>query len=86
MQAGLHQQQFAEQGYTVFTGALNGKLLDLLREECAAVIAREDARLDALGVDVDGISHRGRRYFAGECQRVQPRLRQALFSPALADV
>ena len=79
-------RQFAEQGYTVFEHVLDGALLDLLRGECGRVMEREDARLDALGVDVDGITHRGRRYFAGECQRVQPRLREVLFSGVMADV
>lgn len=78
--------QFATEGYAVFERVLEGPLLDLLREECGDVIAREDARLDRLGVEVDGISHRGRRYFAGECQRVQPRLREMLFGGVMADI
>lgn len=80
------RRSFAEEGYAVFAHALDGPLLATLRAECAAVVAREDARLDALGVDVDGISHRGSRYFAGECQRVQPALRTVLFSPVMAEI
>lgn len=80
------REQYAAEGYAVFEGVLAGPLLDLLRDECAAVISREDARLDALGVEVDGISRRGKRYFAGECQRVQPALRDLLFSGTMADV
>ncbi|MCJ8159172.1 phytanoyl-CoA dioxygenase family protein [Sphingomonas sp. LaA6.9] len=79
-------RQFAEQGYAVFPGALAGAALDLLRTECDAFVAREDARMDALGVDTLGISHRGKRYFANECQRVAPQLRTVLFSPAMADI
>jgi ectoine hydroxylase-related dioxygenase (phytanoyl-CoA dioxygenase family) len=78
--------QFAAEGYAVFEGVLVGPLLDLLREECSRFVAREDARLDALGRNSDDLTHRGRRYFAGECQRVQPRLREMLFSPAMAAV
>jgi ectoine hydroxylase-related dioxygenase (phytanoyl-CoA dioxygenase family) len=81
-----HRRQFVEQGYTVFDGVLDGDLLDLLRDECRHFMAREDARLDALGRDSDGITHRGRRYFAGECQRVRPRLRNVLLSDAMAAV
>lgn len=79
-------EQFAEQGYCVFEGALRGELLDLLRAECAAFVAREDARMDAAGVDSLGISHRGRRYFANECQREAPALRKVLFSKQMAEV
>jgi ectoine hydroxylase-related dioxygenase (phytanoyl-CoA dioxygenase family) len=52
----------------------------------AEQFAREDARMDAAGVDSIGITHRGRRYFANECQRAQPQLRGFLFSPLMAEV
>ena len=79
-------RQFAEDGYAVFPGALAGDALELLRAECDAFVAREDARMDALGVDTLGISHRGKRYFANECQRVVPQLRSVLFGEAMADI
>jgi ectoine hydroxylase-related dioxygenase (phytanoyl-CoA dioxygenase family) len=79
-------RQFAEDGYAVFKGALAGEALALLRGECDAFVAREDARMDAAGVDTIGISHRGKRYFANECQRVAPQIRQMLFSDTMAEV
>jgi ectoine hydroxylase-related dioxygenase (phytanoyl-CoA dioxygenase family) len=78
--------QFAHEGYAVFEGALAGEALELLRAECDAFVRREDERMDALGVDSLGISHRGRRYFANECQRERPALRRMLFSPTMAAV
>lgn len=84
--AGGQAEQFERDGYAVFPGALSGEALDLLRAECDKFVAREDARMDAAGVDTIGISHRGKRYFANECQRTAPSLRQVLFSEAMADV
>lgn len=84
-----HEDQaaaFRRDGYAIFPGALDGALLALLRAECDDFVAREDARMDAAGVDRLGISHRGKRYFANECQRERPVLRQMLFSPAMADI
>lgn len=78
--------QFARDGYAVFENALAGPLLDLLRAECDAFVAREDARMDAARTDRLGLSHRGRRYFANECQRTAPALRTMLFSPAMAAI
>lgn len=78
--------QFAEQGYAVFEGALTGDALALLRDQCDAFVAREDGRMDAAGVDTIGISHRGKRYFANECQREQPALRQVLLGETMADI
>jgi ectoine hydroxylase-related dioxygenase (phytanoyl-CoA dioxygenase family) len=77
---------FAKQGYAVFERAIPTDLLEMLRGQCDAFVAREDARMDAARVDTIGISHRGKRYFANECQREQPELRRFLFSPLMADV
>jgi ectoine hydroxylase-related dioxygenase (phytanoyl-CoA dioxygenase family) len=77
---------FRDQGYAVFDRVLAGPLLDLLRAQCDGFISREDARMDAVGTDRLGLSHRGKRYFANECQREQPALRTMLFSPVMADI
>lgn len=86
--AGFEAQkaQFATEGYAVFERVLAGGLLELLREQCGRFVSREDARMDELGVDRLDLSHRGRRYFANECQRTQPQLRRMLFSAIMADV
>ena len=80
------RQQFAEQGYAVFEGLLLGDALETLRDARGRFVAREDARMDAAGVDSLGITHRGRRYFANECQRETPALRDILLSEAMAAV
>ena len=77
--------RFAEDGYAVFAGALTA-YLPVLRGACDSFVAREDARMDAAGVDSIGITHRGLRYFANECQREHPELRRILFSPAMANI
>ncbi|WP_380874227.1 hypothetical protein ACFB49_46570 [Sphingomonas sp. DBB INV C78] len=79
-------EQFATQGYAVFERVLEGAALELLRAECDAFVAREDAKMDAAGVDRLDLSHRGKRYFANECQREVPALRGVLFSDTMADV
>lgn len=81
-----HAGTFARDGYAVFPAILAGDLLDLLRAECDHFVARENARMDAAGVDALGLSHRGTRYFANECQREQPSLRRMLFSRTMADI
>jgi ectoine hydroxylase-related dioxygenase (phytanoyl-CoA dioxygenase family) len=81
-----HSRQFDESGYAVFDGALLGRPLEILRACCDDFVAREDARMDAAGTDTLGITHRGKRYFANECQREEPRLRQVLFSQIIADI
>lgn len=82
----VQAEHFAREGYAVFEGALVGDALELLRAECDAFVRREDKRMDELGVDTLGISHRGKRYFANECQRERPSLRRVLFSPVMAEI
>jgi ectoine hydroxylase-related dioxygenase (phytanoyl-CoA dioxygenase family) len=86
MKYAVQAEQFARDGYAVFENALAGDLLTLLRGQCDDFVAREDARMDEAGVDIIGISHRGKRYFANECQRERPQLRAMLFSETMADV
>ena len=86
MQFEAQAEQFRTQGFAVFEKALGDELLQLLRDRCDSFVAREDARLDAAGTDSLGITIRGRRYFANECQREQPELRRMLFSETMADV
>lgn len=76
---------FETAGYAVFPGMLASKL-DVLRPASARFVAREDARMDALGVDSIGITHRGKRYFANECQRTDPALREIVFGSVMADI
>jgi len=80
------REQFLREGYAVFQSVLAGPMLDLLRDQCSSFIAREDARMTTLGVDTIGITHRGQRYFANECQREQPALRTMLFSKIMVDI
>lgn len=85
----MHEQQceqFARDGYAIFEKALVGPQLEMLRQQCDGFVAREDARMDALGVDSIGITHRGKRYFANECQREQPALRAMLFGETMAGI
>ncbi len=79
-------EHFAREGYAVFERVLVGDALALLRAECDAFVDRENQRMDELGVDTIGISHRGKRYFANECQRERPSLRSMLFSQVMADI
>jgi ectoine hydroxylase-related dioxygenase (phytanoyl-CoA dioxygenase family) len=80
------RDRFEQDGYAVFENAFSGEALELLRTACADFVAREDARMDAAGTDTLGISHRGKRYFANECQREQPELRRILFSAQMAEI
>lgn len=74
-----HIRQFHEDGFFILHDAIAPPLLELLQAECAHFVAREDAKMDALGVDVLDITHRDKRYHASFCIRDRPILGTFVF-------
>lgn len=75
--------QFREEGYCLIEDAIPAAMLEMLREECAYFVDRENRKMDALGVDVLDITHRDKRYFASFCLRERERLAAFLFGPTM---
>ena len=77
---------FREEGYCILERVVPPAQLELLRGECQRFVDKLDARMDAEGTDVLGINHRNKRYFATNCFREEPRLREFLFGDVMAEV
>ncbi|MGD9507876.1 MAG: hypothetical protein AB7O95_05780 [Geminicoccaceae bacterium] len=54
-------RQFETEGYCILEDVVDRETVDFLRGECGFFVAREDARMDALGLDVLDITHRSKR-------------------------
>ena len=80
------KRQYQEEGYLILESVIPGHLLDLLRGECQTFINQVDAEMDRRNTDVIGINHRHKRYFAANCFRQQPKLRDFLFSDLMAEI
>lgn len=78
--------QFKSEGYVIFENAISGELIEMLRAECANFVRREDEKMDKLGVDQIGITHRNKRYHAAFAYREHPGLGSYLFSEVLKKV
>ena len=61
-------------------------MLEMLREECSYYLGYYDSMMDAKGVQTQGISHRGKRYFINNRYRLSSRLWQFVFSDLMAEV
>ena len=79
-------KQYRDEGYVLLERVIPDDLLKIMREECQRFIDRENAWMDQNNTDVHGLSHRNNRYFVSNCFLEQPRLREAIFSPVMADV
>jgi ectoine hydroxylase-related dioxygenase (phytanoyl-CoA dioxygenase family) len=80
------RQQYREEGWFVLDRVLSDEQLHLLRSFAKTAMDGIDAEMDAAGVDVLDINHRGRRYFAGGMAKTAPQLRAFLFGSLMADI
>ena len=80
------RQRFERDGFAVLERVIDDATLAMLREECAVFVARTDRWLEKRGVDVFGITHRGKRYFIANRYRDSERLRSFLFGDLMRRV
>lgn len=80
------RELYRSEGYMILPGVIPADMLEMQREECSYFLGYFDSIMDAKGVEVDNLCHRGKRYFINNRYRLSPRLWQFLFSPLMAEV
>lgn len=80
------QRQYREEGYFLLEGVVPPQHVELLRSQCQAFMEDADRRMDQMGTDVTGITHRNKRYFLHDCYRRRPILGEFIFSELMADI
>ena len=65
---------YEDEGYMILPGVIPPDMLSMLREECSYFLGYYDSMLDAKGVQSEGITHRGKRYFINNRYRLSSRL------------
>ena len=70
----------------ILPNVIPSDMLAMLREECSYFLGYFDSIMDAKGVQVDDLCHRGRRYFINNRYRLSARLWRFLFSPLMAEI
>lgn len=77
---------YHEEGYMILENVIPKDIVAMLSHECAYFVGYQDGQLDERGVEVAGITHRGKRYFIGNLYRQSPYLWRFLFSPLMAEL
>jgi ectoine hydroxylase-related dioxygenase (phytanoyl-CoA dioxygenase family) len=80
------RELYKNEGYMILPGVIPPDMLEMLREECSYYLGYYDSIMDAKGVQTEGLSHRGKRYFINNRYRLSSRLWQFIFSPLMAKV
>lgn len=79
-------QQFHSEGYLILERVIPADMLTMLREECAYFLGYCDAEMDTRGAQVDGITHRNKRYFISNRYHLSARMWQFIYSPLMAEL
>ena len=80
------KQQFDDEGVVILESVIPDDHLDMLRTSCSAAIKAVEDRMDASGNDVEGINHRGKRYFEPAHPDDYPAMQDFYFSELNADI
>jgi ectoine hydroxylase-related dioxygenase (phytanoyl-CoA dioxygenase family) len=81
-----HVRQYRTEGFFILENAIPRDELQMLRDECTALITEQDREMDRLGTDVLNLSRRNSRYFVFLAYKNRPRLGQVIFSDLMADL
>jgi len=79
-------RQYQEEGYMILERVIPEETLAMLREACHYFIGWKDGQLQERGVETDGITHKGSRYFIANAYRRSHRMPQFLFSDLMARI
>ena len=55
------RELYQREGYMILPGVIPPETLTMLREECSYFLGYKDSAMDAKGVEVEDINHRGKR-------------------------
>ncbi len=80
------RRQYQEEGFFILPAVIPTPMLDMLRQECGIFVERCDREMEARGKTVDGIIHKGKRYFISNRYHESQHLYKFIFSELLAEV
>ena len=80
------RQRFRTEGICVLRSVIDENRLVRFREECAYFIGYKDASMDHKGINKDGITHRGSRYFISRLYENSQFLQEFLFGDLMAAI
>jgi hypothetical protein len=80
------RELYHREGYMILPGVIPPDMLTILREECSYFLGYKDSMMEAKGIAVEGINHRGKRYFISNYYRLSSRMRNFIFSPMMAEI
>ncbi|KJD34369.1 phytanoyl-CoA dioxygenase [Tamlana nanhaiensis] len=78
--------QFKEDGFCIVKNVIPQELINRLRDECQRFIKEKDDEMDAKGVEVDEINHKGKRYFIALRYKDSETMQDLIFGKEMEEI
>ncbi|MEQ8473511.1 MAG: phytanoyl-CoA dioxygenase family protein [Marinoscillum sp.] len=70
---------FQKHGFVILRDVFSQEMIEKIQGECERFIKEKDAEMDAKGVEVDEINHKGKRYFIAMKNKSSPPMQELLY-------
>lgn len=81
-----HVEQFKKDGFVILKDVISKEMIEKIQGECERFIKEKDAEMDAKGVEVDEINHKGKRYFIAMKHKSSGPMQELLFGREMEEI
>lgn len=78
--------QYQRDGFVILRNVISQEMIAKIQEECDRFIKEKDAEMDAKGVEVDEINHKGKRYFIAMRNQDSQPMQELLYGKELEKI
>ncbi len=79
-------EQYKRDGFVILRNVISQEMIQKIQGECERFIKEKDAEMDAKGVEVDEINHKGKRYFIAMKNKSSQPMQELLFGKEMEEI
>ena len=79
-------KQYKRDGFVILRNVVSQEMIEKIQNECERFIKEKDAEMDAKGLEVDEINHKGKRYFIAMKNKDSKPMQELLFGKVMEEI
>ncbi|WP_321285989.1 phytanoyl-CoA dioxygenase family protein [uncultured Sunxiuqinia sp.] len=79
-------EQYKRDGFVILRNVISQEMIQKIQGECERFIKEKHAEMDAKGVEVDEINHKGKRYFIAMKNKSSQPMQELLFGKEMEEI
>jgi ectoine hydroxylase-related dioxygenase (phytanoyl-CoA dioxygenase family) len=79
-------ESYIRDGFVILRDVISQEMIEKIQDECERFIREKDAEMDAKGVEVDEINHKGKRYFIAMKNKDSEPMQELLFGKEMEEI